>query len=51
MKKKAEKEKREKPDSVRIPPDIKEAALKKCKEERRTLSNLIIVALSKYLGL
>jgi predicted HicB family RNase H-like nuclease len=46
-----QKDKRKKPDSVRLPEELKEAAIKRAKEENRTLSNLIITALKKYLGL
>lgn len=36
--------------AVRIPADLKEKAQAKAKEEGRTLSNLIIQAIKKYIG-
>lgn len=41
--------KREGPTPVRIPPDLMAKAEKAMEKENRTLSNLIITALKKYL--
>jgi intergrase/recombinase len=41
--------KRQPPTPVRIPDDLKIKALKQAAKENRTLSNLILTALKKYL--
>jgi predicted HicB family RNase H-like nuclease len=44
------KAKREAPTPVRIPDELKAKAISRAEKENRTLSNLIITALKKYLS-
>lgn len=46
---KQEGKKQKPPTPVRLPDDLREQALKRAKEENRSLSNLIITALKHYL--